>query len=312
MDTSLNDIALFVEVARRKNFSRAAESSGVPVSTLSRRISELERNIGVKLLRRSTRKVELTEAGSVYFERCQHIVSEARMAHEQLTEMAQQPKGRLRVSMPTSFAMLFMPQIIREFSELYPDIECELDLSIRHIDLLADPFDLVIRLGRQPDSGVVARQIASISLGLYASAAYLARHGAPIVPADLIQHECLRSTTSKEDSVWVLESDAKVEHIPVSGRVTANNVGMLQRMALQGLGIVPLSCISARAIQSEQLMRVLPEWEFGPIPLLALFPSRLMPAKTRVFIEFLQARLPILTAQKQACHEQASRYSAVA
>src|SRR3546814_6507250 len=109
--------------------------------------------------------------------------------HEQLLEVAQQPKGRLRVSMPTSLAVIFMPDIIRDFNELYPEIECELDLSIRPVDLLADPFDLVVRFGHQPDSGVISRQIASVSLGLYASADYLARHGTPVVPSELSQHE---------------------------------------------------------------------------------------------------------------------------
>jgi DNA-binding transcriptional LysR family regulator len=299
MDTSLDDIALFVEVARRKNFSRAAESSGVPVSTLSRRISELERNIGVKLFRRSTRKVDLTEAGGVYFERCEKIVAEARIAHEQLLEVAQQPKGRLRVSMPTSLAVMYMPEIIREFGETYPDIDCEIDLSIHPVDLLADPFDLVIRFGHQPDSSVISRQIASASLGLYASADYLAKNGTPAIPADLVHHQCLRSSATKEDSTWVLKRGTDTERVTVSGRLVLNNVIMLQRMAMQGVGIVPMSCIYATcASKDKELVRVLPEWELTPIPLLALFPSRLMPAKTRVFLDFLQARLPAAKAQR--------------
>src|SRR3546814_1606845 len=127
-----------------------------------------------------------------------------------------------------------MPDVIRDFNELYPEIEYELDLSIRPVDLLADPFDLVVRFGHQPDSGVISRQIASVSLGLYASADYLARHGTPVVPSELSQHECLRSSTSKADSIWTLASGGKVEKIPVSGRLSINSVIMLQRMALQG------------------------------------------------------------------------------
>ena len=184
MDTSLDDIALFVEVAKRKSFSRAADALEMPVSTLSRRINELERVIAVRLLNRSTRKIELTEAGSVYFERCQHIVAEARIAHEQLLEVAQQPKGRLRISMPTSFSVSFMPAILRGFCELYPDIECEIDLGISPIDLLADSFDIVFRFGAQPDSGVISRRISNVAVCLYASSFYLARHGTPAVPAD--------------------------------------------------------------------------------------------------------------------------------
>ncbi|GAB2889929.1 LysR family transcriptional regulator [Paralcaligenes sp. KSB-10] len=300
MDTSLDDIALFVEVAKRKSFSRAAEALEMPVSTLSRRINELERIIAVRLLNRSTRKIELTEAGSVYFERCQHIVAEARIAHEQLLEVAQQPKGRLRISMPTSFSVSFMPAILRGFCELYPDIECEIDLGISPIDLLADSFDIVFRFGAQPDSGVISRRISNVAVCLYASSAYLARHGTPAVPADLAQHQCLRSSAGREGSTWVLTSGSKVEEVTVSGRLAINNIGMLQRMTTQGMGIAPLpNHCSVATDLAERLQRVLPEWEFKPIPLMALFPSRMMPVKVRAFIEYLQARLAELPSQEK-------------
>ncbi|MEO6985204.1 MAG: LysR family transcriptional regulator [Paralcaligenes sp.] len=300
MATSLNDIALFVEVAKRKNFSRAAEALDMPVSTLSRRISELERQIGVRLLKRSTRKMELTEAGSVYFERCQHIVAEARIAHEQLLEVAQLPKGRLHISMPASFSLIFMPIILRDFCEQYPDIECQLDLGINPIDLLADSFDIVIRFGSQPDSGVISRLITNVPICLYASSGYLARYGAPLLPNDLPGHQCLRAGVGKEDSTWVLTSGSKIEKVPVAGRLAINNIVMLQRMALQGLGIAPLPTHwSVNMGMAERLQRVLPEWEFKPIPLLALFPSRMVPAKVRVFIEFLQTRLAAVLVQEK-------------
>lgn len=301
METSLDDIALFVEVARRRNFSRASESSGVPVSTLSRRINQLEQQIGVKLFNRSTRKVELTEAGGVYFERCQKIVDEARIAHEQLVDVAQLPKGRLRVSLPASFGVTVLAGFLGEFCARYPDIECEFDLGIHPVDLLADPFDLVLRFGRQPDSGVVSRHLVSVPLGLYASRGYIAGHGVPVTPSELAHHQCLRASSGKEDTEWELHSGDRVETVTVSGKIMANNVGMLQRMCQQGMGIVPLSCRMSRETDSDEpLVRVLPEWEFRSVPLLALFPSRLMPAKTRVFIDFLQARLLELQAEAKA------------
>lgn len=293
MSPSLDDIALFVEVAKSRSFTRAAESLDMPASTLSRRISALERYIGVRLLNRSTRKVELTEAGAVYFERCQHVIAEARIAHEELDEMAQSPKGRLRVSMPVSFALLSMPLIMRDFAEQYPEIECEYDLGIKHIDLLAEPFDIVIRIGHQPDSGVVSRQLGNVKLGLYAAPAYLARKGTPIMPSDLVRHECLRTSAGKEQSIWALRSGSRVEKIAVKGRMTMNNVAMIMRMAALGMGIVPLAANNLTWNTEEELQRVLPDWEFDPIPVMALFPSRLMPAKTRVFLEFLMARLNV-------------------
>jgi len=292
MKSSLDNIVLFVEVAKTGSFTRASESLNMPPSTLSRRISEMERHLGVRLFKRSTRKVGLTEAGHVYFERCQHIVTEAQAAHEELVGLTQQPKGRLRISMPSSLALMYMPMIMRDFCRQYPEILCEFDLGIHPVDLLADPFDVVIRFGSQADSGVISRRLGSTRLGLYASSEYLARRGAPTVPADLRQHECLRVSASKEDSMWELLTGPTVEKVPVKGQLTVNNVAMLSRLAALGLGIVPLSrARTSTAEAAEPLVRVLPEWEFRPIPLLALFPSRLMQAKTRVFIEYLIARL---------------------
>jgi len=289
MDIQLNDIALFVEVAKRKNFSHAAEALNIPTSTLSRRVSELERGLGMRLLNRSTRRIDLTEAGALYFERCRHIVEEARVAHEQLQDMAAQPKGRLRISLPTSLAQLFLTDVIPEFRSLYPDIECDFDLSMRPVDPISNPFDLVLRFGQQPDSSLVARQIVLMTQHLYAAPQYLALHGEPRVPADLGHHECLRPSMSDAFSYWVLQSGDKVERVQVSGRLAANNIGMLG----QGLGITPLvmSDSMTRAIRQAGLVRVLPDWALTPIPLFALMPSRMVPAKTRAFLDFIQPRL---------------------
>ncbi|AOB28593.1 MULTISPECIES: LysR family transcriptional regulator [Bordetella] len=293
MDIQLNDIALFVEVAKRKNFSHAAEALNIPTSTLSRRVSELERGLGMRLLNRSTRRIDLTEAGALYFERCRHIVEEARVAHEQLQDMAAQPKGRLRISLPTSLAQLFLTDVIPEFRSLYPDIECDFDLSMRPVDPISNPFDLVLRFGQQPDSSLVARQIVLMTQHLYAAPQYLALHGEPRVPADLGHHECLRPSMSDAFSYWVLQSGDKVERVQVSGRLAANNIGMLGRLAGQGLGITPLvmSDSMTRAIRQAGLVRVLPDWALTPIPLFALMPSRMVPAKTRAFLDFIQPRL---------------------
>lgn len=292
MSLSLDSIALFVEVARARSFTRAAESLNMPASTLSRRISALERQIGARLLKRSTRRVDLTEAGAIYFERSQHIIDEARTAHEELIGITQQPRGRLRISLPSSLALIRLPLVMRDFSLQYPEIQCEYDLGIQAVDLLSDPFDLVIRFGAPSTTGAIARRLGIARLGLFASSAYLAQHGTPMVPADLTQHECLRATGSKEDSVWDLTSGHKAEKILVSGRMAFNSIAMGNCMATLDTGIVPLPLSRySDTTSTAPLVRVLPEWELAPIPLVALFPSRLMPAKTRAFIEFLSTRL---------------------
>lgn len=292
MGLSLDNIGLFTEVAKARSFSRAADSLNMPPSTLSRRISELERDIGVRLLKRSTRRVDLTEAGAAYFERCQHIIDEARIAHEELLGLTQQPRGRLRISLPSSLALTRLPLILRDFSLQYPEIHCEYNLGIQTVDLLADPFDIVIRFGVPTTPGAIARRLSTARAGLFASQKYLDLHGTPAVPADLGDHECLRASGSKEDSTWELSSDSAVEKIAVSGRMTFNNIAMAGCMARLDMGIVtlPLSC-PANPLSSTPLVRILTDWEFGPIPLYALFPSRLMPVKTRAFIDFLSTRL---------------------
>src|ERR1700752_4709304 len=147
----LNDMALFVEVVKAKSFRRAAEATGVPNSTLSRRISSLEKAIGLRLLHRTTRKVELTEAGKIYFAGFKRIVDEARLAHEQLGEMLAQPSGVLRASLPVDFAVIYMAPLIVEFAERYPGITFDFDLTPRQVDLVSEPYDVAIRMG-QPES----------------------------------------------------------------------------------------------------------------------------------------------------------------
>ncbi|MYZ43806.1 LysR family transcriptional regulator [Schauerella aestuarii] len=297
-DVQLNDIAVFVEVAKLGNFSHAAQALGLPTTTVSKRVTELEQAIGMKLLTRSTRRLTLTEAGTLYFERCRHIVDEARVAHDQLLTMAVQPKGRLRISIPTSLAQLFLPAVIGPFTETYPEIECDLDLSMRPIDPISNPFDLVLRFGQQPDSTLISRQLVLMQHHLFAAPAYLERYGEPRVPSDLAHHECLRPDMTDAYSYWMLHSGAQVQRVKVSGRLAANNIGVSGRIAGQGLGITPLPVFAAmeRAIANGGLVRVLPEWSLTPIPLFALLPSRTPPAKTRAFLDFIQPRLTESTA----------------
>lgn len=289
----LNDIAIFVEVARARHFTRAAEALGMPVSTVSRRIRELEKEVGVALLKRSTRNVDVTEAGQVYFERCLAIVEQARLAHEQLLDVAQSPRGRLRVSIPASFSIVFMPPVIHGFRQKYPDIELDCDLNIRHIDLQSDNYDCVIRVGPQPDSNTVATVLGQIHLGLYASRTYLDRHGRPKHPSELSAHTCICASHDESDKVWTLRGPNQERYDAViSGPVTINNAIMMRKLAVRHMGIAASSLIE-RYLDTDgaRLERVLPDWEFTPFPIMALLPSRMIPQKTRVFVEYLRSEL---------------------
>jgi DNA-binding transcriptional LysR family regulator len=285
----LNDMAVFVEVVKARSFRRAAATIGMPNSTLSRRISGLEKAIGLRLLHRTTRRIELTEAGQLYFERCKRIVDEARLAHEQLGEMLAQPSGVLRVSLPVDFASIHLAPLIAEFARRYPGISFELDLTPRRVDLVTEPFDVAIRMGESPDSNLIARQFARLPRHLYASPRYLERSGEPNEPGDLAQHQCLcmpRATT------WTLKDATKEVEVAASGRFTLNSVGMIRRLATLDIGIALLAeDIVADDLANGRLRRVLPRWQASPISVYAITETRLLPAKTQRFIEFLRERL---------------------
>lgn len=288
----LNDMALFVEVVKAKGFRRAGEAIGMPNSTLSRRISELEKAIGLRLLHRTTRKIELTEAGQIYFERCKRIVDEARLAHEQLTEMVERPSGVLRASLPVDFAAIYLAPLIAQFARRYPGISFEFDLTPRRADLVTESLDVAIRMGEQPSSSLIARQIASLPRFLYASPRYLELSGEPVHPADLAQHECIRMSAASAGSIWTLQNVREKVDVTVGGRFSLNSIGMIRRLATLDLGIAVLvEEIVKDDVASGRLQRVLPEWAVTPLPVYAMTETRLLPAKTQRFIEFLREHL---------------------
>ncbi|MFJ3681369.1 LysR family transcriptional regulator [Pseudomonas sp. NPDC090208] len=287
----LNDMALFVEVVKVRSFRRAAESLGMPNSTLSRRISGLEKAIGLRLLNRTTRRIELTEAGMLYFERCKRIVDEARLAHEQLGEMLASPSGLLRASLSVDFAIVYIAPLMAEFSTLYPGISFEFDLTPRQVDLVSEPFDVAIRMGEPRSSNLIARKLASLPRYLYASPRYLERWGEPEHPAQLPQHECLRLRGPEVELLTLRRGDER-QQVRLGGRFEVNSIGMIKRLASLDLGIALLSeGVAADEVSHDRLRKVLPQWQAEPISVYALTETRLLPAKTQRFIEFLRDRL---------------------
>jgi len=284
----LNDMALFVEVVKAKGFRSAADVLDMPSSTLSRRISALEKAIGLRLLHRTTRKIELTEAGRIYFERCKRIVGDARLAHEQLGTMLAEPVGVLRASFPVDFAVTYLAPLIAEFAGRYPGLSFDFDLTPRRVDLVSEPFDVAIRAGEPEVSQLIARQLASFGTYLYASPGYIERAGEPRVPADLNHHECLGI---QRGGAWTLHRGEVTTTIPVSSRFTLNSVGMARRLAALDMGIVLMAeAIVADDLATGQLRRLMPEWQGTPVPVYAMTETRLLPAKTQRFIEFLRER----------------------
>lgn len=289
---NLREIALFVEVARVMSFKRAAASLGVPNSTLSRRIADLERAVGVRLLNRTTRSIELTEAGAIYYERCRDIVEAARVAHEKLGEVADKPRGRLRISTTAEFARLYFGPLIADYTQLYPEVTLEIDLNPNRVDLIAQNYDLALRVGQQPDSSLISRHLGVLRTTLFASPAHLARMGVPTRPEELSAHTVIRNLNAPQPDVWVLSRDHETVEVPVGGSVMVNNFGLMRQLALLGLGVVMLhEPMVVPDVKAGRLQRVLPDWVLREAPVYALMPSRLLPAKTRLFLEMLSARV---------------------
>ena len=293
--SALHDMTLFVEVARTTNFTRASANLGVPAATLSRRIAALERRLGVRLFDRTTRKVELTEVGRRYFERCGELVDQARLAQEALRNDAAGPTGHVRVSMPVDMGVNHVGPLLPEFARRHPGITFEFDLSPAHRDLVGEHVDVAIRIGAVKGDQLVVRRIGTVEMLMFAAPAYLERHGQPQQPADLVEHGCLVMPSAQRSAVWRLQRDGSTMEVTVRGRFAANNLGLMRLLAERGLGIAVLSHALAReAVSAGRLVPVLQGWALPALPVHAVMSSRLQPAGVRAFVEFLAARLALV------------------
>lgn len=291
---ALHDMALFVEVARASGFSRASAKLGVPGATLSRRIAALERRFGVRLFDRTTRKVELTEAGRRHLERCGELVDRARWAHELLREAAEQPSGHVRVSMPVDLGVEHVAPLLPAFARRHPGVTIEFDLSPTNRDLVGERVDVAIRIGDVQGDRLVVRRIGTVEMSMFAAPAYLERHGRPRQPADLAGHECLTVPRVSRALRWRLQQGAQAIEVDVQGRFAANNLSLLRVLAEGGLGVAVLPNALARdATKAGRLVQVLPGWSLPRLPVHAVMSSRLQPASVRAFVDFLAAQLAL-------------------
>lgn len=288
-----NDLLMFARVVEEGSFSRAGERLGLPKSTVSRRIAGLEAHLGERLMLRTTRKLTLTDFGHSVLEHARQVVAEVEAAAQLAQHRQVEPSGRLRVSMPGDFANIVLGELMTDFTARYPAISLQVDVSPRRVDLIGENYDLAIRIGDlDDDATLTARRLATFSSGLYASPAYLARRGIPAEPADLMQHEALQLTTQqREPWPWVLtRGEGMWSGVPPS-RATANAPELLIRLARAGAGITVVTDHFAEPyLAAGELVPVLVEWQLPPVEAWVVFPGRrLMPARTRVFLDALDA-----------------------
>ena len=285
----LDDMALFVEVVKANGFRNAAKLTGVPNSTISRRISGLEKRIGLRLLQRTNRQLKLTEVGEIYFNRCKHLIDEANLIHEHLNELRRSPIGKLRISVPVDFCIEYVAPFLVEFGDMYPEIDFDIDLTSRNVDLFSEAYDLAIRMGNLHDSQLIARPLTRLELNLYASAHYIRQAGNPEKPEDLAKHQCIEIMGGK---YWTLHNGDLKKRVEVGSRYTVNNMGMVRKLCVhhQGIILMPEKAVLS-FLNSGQLIRVLPEWKGPSLLVSAITASRLLPAKAQIFLDFLRKKM---------------------
>jgi DNA-binding transcriptional LysR family regulator len=289
---SADDYILFVTIVEQESMVRAAEHLAMPKATVSRRLANLEAALGQRLLLRTTRRLTLTEFGHEFLDHCRRIAEEVAATQDFVRSQEERPRGRLRISMPVEYAkQKNISRAIATFTETYPEVQLDLDLSSRRVDLIGERFDLAIRMGTlDDDATLVARKIDEQSVGLYASPIYLALHPAPKHPDDLERHAAVRLMSARGTPiVWRLLRGKSVWEGTPPGRLTLNSMDVIQQLMLDGAGIgaMPDGYV-AEDVRLKRLMRVLPEWCLPPVPAWAVMPMRrYLPAKTRAFLAHL-------------------------
>jgi DNA-binding transcriptional LysR family regulator len=290
MTASIDDFSLFFAVAKAGTITAAARQLELPKSTVSRRLIQLEQGLGIKLFHKTTRKITLTGLGESFLERCERVVREAEEARGFLDSVTARATGVLRVTMPTDIGIHWLADFLVGFARRHPEVTLSLDFTGRRLDLVGERVDVAIRGGAVADPGLVARKLGSIERLLYASPDYLREAGTPLRPADLAGHRfVLLETHSQPRAEIELINGKRSERIAAPGAIVSNSLGMVRAMVAAGggIGLLPQR-MAAEFLAKRQLVHLLPGWAPKPFDFFYIISSRrLLPAKTRVFVEEL-------------------------
>ena len=289
----LNDVIVFARVVEAGSFTAAARLLAMPKTTVSRRVAALEREVGVRLLQRTTRSLNLTDAGRLYYEQSSQGLRTIEEANLRLAEARAEPSGTIRISAPVGFGGHFLIRAVVEFLALYPKTNVELRLTDDKLNLVEDGIDLAFRTGRLEDSTLIARKIGSTHRLLCASPDYLARYGMPESPADLARHRCVISGPSASGAHWVLDGPQGQESVDVAGRFAANEMQAVVAAAIAGFGVAQLPQLMAEGLINEgRLRRVLDGYTTPAGGLYVLYPSsRHLSPLVKAFIDLAVERI---------------------
>jgi DNA-binding transcriptional LysR family regulator len=289
----LNDIVVFTKVVETRSFTGAAELLGLPKSTVSRKLAQLEERLGVRLVQRTTRKLALTDIGQAYYERCSRIVSDVAAAEQLVTDMQSSPRGRVRVTAPIDISTRYLGSICAGFMAAHADITVELEASDRLVDLIEEGFDVAVRFGALPESTLIARRLCRIESMLVATPAYLARRGTPAAIEDLEEHDRVLFTPSPRVQSWTLVHGEATYEFGRPARFASNNVGAVRGAVLADAGISVLAdFMVADDIAAGRLVRLLPPWRSRAVDTHAIYPARQnLPPRLSLFLEYLAKAL---------------------
>jgi len=285
----LDSVLIFVRVAQFESITRAARSLGMPISTVSRRLSLLESGLGVSLLRRSTRRVTLTAQGRDYFSQCQEPLNVLQEAEGMLTQAQKRPEGLLRITFPVTLNREPFRDFLSGFLRDHPRIRVELLMTNLFIDLIAENVDVAIRFGELRDSSLVARRLGKIVFYVVAAPAYLKTRSVPLEPTDLKWHDCVTFNAKNNERDWDLVSGRRRVRVHVSGSVSSRDINWVNAFVHRGhgIGLLP-SAYCDEPVAQGSLVRLLPKWTSSPTPVFAVYPSRkFLPLRLSVFLEAL-------------------------
>lgn len=285
METS--SLQAFVKVVQAGSFTRAADALNTQKAHLSRVISQLEKELGVRLLERTTRALSLTEIGREFFERSVGILAAMEDAKRAVQKAQGEPRGTLKLTCGVEFGTIAVSPWIALYLQRYPEVQVDSDFTGRLVDFVHEGFDLAIRLGPLADSSLAARRLGELTYGLFAAPEYLKRRGAMLQPGDLQAHDMLMFAGGSRQTAWTLHRAGQMERIELQPRLKANNVFAVRDAAIAGLGVAQLpQILAAPALQTGQLQAVLPSWSPPTVPVHAVFASaRYLTPKVRAFID---------------------------
>jgi len=286
---------VFTRVVECGNFTRAADTLGMPRSSVSAAVQELESRVGARLLHRTTRKVAPTDDGLAFYERCQRVIFDVEETESLFRQTPEQPSGRLRIDMPGRIGRLIVAPAISAFLDLYPGIDVDLGVTDRAVNLVEDRVDCVLRVGPLSDSGLIGRPIGKLRLINVASPTYLARHGVPHGPDDLDRHWAVNYASPSNGRIeeWEWIDGATLRTRPVRGRVTVNNAEAYIACCLAGLGLIQIPAYDVRRhLEAGELVEVMPDHCAEPMPMTLLFPHRQhLSRRLQVFADWLEVLL---------------------